>query len=170
MSDNKKALVGSILFIGFIGTLFYFFDKEKSSLRENGQTTVVTLQNTSGDRMDCNYSVNGKPYVAIKNVRDQYLQNGEQYLLLYNPKDPSSHWEIDYTSPIIVEEDYLKTETVGIDQPIKLNKEIRFVYLVNGENYTRFQEPPENVKVDYDKSYAVKYNKEKPSIGYIIFE
>lgn len=170
MSDNRKALIGTIVFVGFIGILFHFYNQEKESLRKNGKTTIVTLTNTKGDRMDCYYQVEGKDYSAIKNVRDQYLQDGEKYNLFYDPEDPGAHCEIDYTNPVIEENSFSDTETVSIDQPIKLNKEVRFTYIVDGVQYTRFQEPPETIDVNFTKTYRVKYNKENPSIGYLVFE
>jgi hypothetical protein len=171
MSDNQKTLIYGTLFVGFIGTLYYFMKKEESKLAEIGARTVATISQTSGDRMNCNFTVDGKNYIAVKNVRDQYLNDGEQYYILYDPTEPNNHTLLLYSEPFLNSElEWDTTNVSSIDKPIQVNSNYRFTYSVNGQTFTRFQEPPAQFEdMELITSLPVVYRSNKPEIGYILF-
>ncbi len=165
-TDITKLILSIVFGATAISVFLYankMVKKKHADLNEFGITTKATLYETYGDNLKFHYSINGKTYKSGKAVPYRYLQKGEQYELLYDPND-YERVHLLFDKPIIPP-NYLETTPLKIER--KVDKSLRFLFEVKGEQITRICRLGENLSIT-PNNYIVKYDPGNPKIGYLI--
>jgi hypothetical protein len=171
MNSTQKTQTPSALWLLCLPliALLYFWASTGSKERRDeiiskGKSTIGTLIDTSGDFIECEYTIKGEKYVFSHAIRFTYLRDGERYIVKYLESNPE-YIVIIYDSPVYYNDTLY--QTVNMENISKRFSDILFSYTVNGKEYKRLKPMNEN-QLKNPNDYKVKYLIKNPKIGYLI--
>lgn len=164
-------IVGVVLVLVMLLLFFRWRNSHYDALIKKGGRTIGVLKYVNnGYYVRIHYEVNGNKYSSSKR-RYPYdgIQDGERFEIAYN-KENKDDFIVLYHKPIFDELKFENTQSINVES---VSGGVEFTYIVGKYKYTRFQDTDGKVLKEgkaKNHKYLVKYNKERPAIGYIFLD
>ncbi len=165
---KSKYIPPIVAILVLFGTFFFLFrieEERQVDVARKGKTTVCSVYDEGKRMIKIKYVINGNEYTNAVGKGYSNIEDGEEFLLNYDPLDPKSvvvHFDL----PVLSEEyNYSQTACLSISKRLSI---LDFTYRVGDELIIRKAQFRGHSLNNSD--YVVKYRTENPQIGYLIKE